>query len=287
MATFGRGISQGLILFSRSWILLLFAAVMGFALGGSVVSALQKPVGHWYDVFAEHPTDWLLVLFNGILAAFTVRLFYAAADQSSDVRASVAVAQKGADAADLSAKAALRVEQPILTARPPLLVGIKGPMPTDRTYGGVSLASLPDQNCVLSTLTFVNHGRTPAILSSLHVGYLIGRENHRPRYSRTIHFRDGAIISPNREPFPVSVDFDFNLQDDQRTELRRGAILWVWTLLVYDDFMDLRLGKEFAWQWGRYPEDSLRPNTYHFMALKIRDKIDPELLRSDYESAAD
>jgi hypothetical protein len=36
---------------------------------------------HWYQVFLEHflehPTDWLLVLFSFLLAAFTARLFYA------------------------------------------------------------------------------------------------------------------------------------------------------------------------------------------------------------------
>lgn len=51
-------------------------------------------------------TDWLLVLFNGILAAFTVRLFYAAAEQSRDMKASVAAARQSAYAADVAAQAA-------------------------------------------------------------------------------------------------------------------------------------------------------------------------------------
>jgi hypothetical protein len=69
--------------------------------------------GHWYDTFWHHPTDWLLVLFNCILATFTVRLFYAtsglaaetaglrsAADkQSSDMQASIQASVDSAKAA--------------------------------------------------------------------------------------------------------------------------------------------------------------------------------------------
>jgi hypothetical protein len=68
---------------------------------------------YWYDTFLNHPTEWLLVLFNGILAAFTIRLFYAtsglaaetaglrsAADkQSADMQASIKAAVDSAKAA--------------------------------------------------------------------------------------------------------------------------------------------------------------------------------------------
>jgi hypothetical protein len=73
----------------------------------------RKQEGHWYGAFLNHPTDWLLVLFNGILAAFTIRLFYAtsglaaetaglrsAADkQSADMQASIKASIDSAKAA--------------------------------------------------------------------------------------------------------------------------------------------------------------------------------------------
>jgi hypothetical protein len=76
-------------------------------------SEKRKQEGHWYNTFLNHPTDWLLVLFNGILAAFTIRLFYAtsglaaetaglrnAADkQSTDMQASIKAAVDSAKAA--------------------------------------------------------------------------------------------------------------------------------------------------------------------------------------------
>jgi hypothetical protein len=51
--------------------------------------------------------------------------------------------------------------------------------------------------------------------------------------------------------------------------------------------MDLVLGSQFAWQWARYPEDEGRSNAYSFMALQRRGTIDPELLKSDYQSNSD
>jgi hypothetical protein len=70
---------------------------------------VQEP--RWYDTFFTRSTDWLLVLFNGILAAFTIRLFYAARDQSRSMRAAVAEAARSADAAE---KTFTTLERPYL-----------------------------------------------------------------------------------------------------------------------------------------------------------------------------
>ena len=47
---------------------------------------------YWYDIFLNHLTDWLLVLFNGILATFTARLFYATDKQATEMQASIKAA---------------------------------------------------------------------------------------------------------------------------------------------------------------------------------------------------
>jgi hypothetical protein len=89
-------------------------------------------------------TLWLVV-FTAVLAASTILLWIetrrAGKRQSHDMEASVRVANRSAqaaegaaNAADLSAKAALRVEQPILTARDPGLISISGNVPKDRSY---------------------------------------------------------------------------------------------------------------------------------------------------------
>jgi len=39
----------------------------------------SKQKDKWYQTFVDHPTEWLLVLFNLILATYTARLYYATA----------------------------------------------------------------------------------------------------------------------------------------------------------------------------------------------------------------
>jgi len=53
----------------------------------------------WYDFFLNHITDWLLVLFNGILAVFTARLFYATNKQATEMQASIKAAVDSSEAA--------------------------------------------------------------------------------------------------------------------------------------------------------------------------------------------
>jgi hypothetical protein len=129
----------------------LFAACVVLALGVSVTAELQQaktyrqsqpakvesgnekssetisatnpqPAAPWYSIFANHPTDWLLVLFNGLLALFTFRLFRAtsglmaetaglratADEQRADFLRSVVATEKAAIAADASADAGKR-----------------------------------------------------------------------------------------------------------------------------------------------------------------------------------
>lgn len=255
-------------------------------------------LGH---MIVDHPNEFITAVSTIVIAAFTALLavrtsglfretagLRAAADQQAkDMKESLTAAKKAADAADLSATAALRVEQPIISMLEPELMSITGPVPKDRAYACGGLHGLPYENCVIPQLAFRNRGRTHAFLSSVHLGYMIAKDRPpRPGQFKTVHFRDGTIISIDTK-FNMSIDFDLGLTDPQREELRNGAILWVWCLLTYDDFMDLRLGKEFWWQWSHYPEDAGRDDAYHFMALNGRDKIDPELLRDDYESAAE
>jgi hypothetical protein len=85
----------------------------------------SKEHKHWYDTIIERPTDWLLVLFNLILAFFTARLYYATyglvrigREQSKDMKASIAIAD---DAASSAKRAANIAERAIVLADRPWL----------------------------------------------------------------------------------------------------------------------------------------------------------------------
>lgn len=71
---------------------------------------------HWYDLFLNHLTDWLLVLFNGILATFTARLFYATDKQATEMQASIKAAVDSAKAAITSNQIAVTNAQQELRA---------------------------------------------------------------------------------------------------------------------------------------------------------------------------
>lgn len=129
---------------------------------------------HWYDSFLNHLTDWLLVLFNGILAIFTVRLFYNAAEQARDTKAAIAVADRSAKAAERNAKTA---ELALLSVEIPYLY------PYIRTHGiNVETVGDPETRQIKSfdygnefiTYYFKNFGRTPAeiieVFSVIHLG---------------------------------------------------------------------------------------------------------------------
>jgi hypothetical protein len=173
----------------------LFALFVGFILGGTFVwSCLYQPIpydqrqpaesghqderaskpsatsrtheqqkeitdkGKWYNTFLEHPTEWLLVLFNLLLALYTARLYHAtnglvkaAAEQSHDMKASIAVSAAAAKAAQQSADAATQSAQAVLSIERPVLY-IKGITP-DYTSDHIT-----------AEYVIENLGRTPAIL---------------------------------------------------------------------------------------------------------------------------
>jgi hypothetical protein len=133
-----------------------------------------KQKSHWYDKILEHLTDWLLVAFNGILAAFTVRLYYNAAEQARDTKAAIAVADRTAKAAERNAKTA---ELALLSVEIPYLY------PYIRTHGiNVEIVGETETPRIKSfdygnefiTYYFKNFGRTPAeiieVFSVIHLG---------------------------------------------------------------------------------------------------------------------
>jgi hypothetical protein len=50
----------------------------------------------WYDTFREHPTDWLLVLFNGLLVCATIALFISGEKVAESAKTSAEAANKSA-----------------------------------------------------------------------------------------------------------------------------------------------------------------------------------------------
>jgi hypothetical protein len=131
----------------------------------------------WYEIFFEKPTDALLVIFNGLLALYTWRLYRAtaglftetaglreaAAEQSRDMKASIAIAGIAANASKAAAEALpsiersyifLRIEHHSFQLRPIDTPHMKAPF----------IRSL-SVRC-----NFINHGKTHAVVQAIRIG---------------------------------------------------------------------------------------------------------------------
>jgi hypothetical protein len=140
----------------------------------------------WYDTFRERPTDWLLVLFNGLLVAATIALFISGEKSAN-------AAKTAAEAAKLSAQAAIGVELPKLLVSKIALQDQKIP-------------EIPSARKIIVTVT--NYGRTPAFLS---------RETAEIRiipilpsiveYPNLIDLQPGAVIE-SRDTYDIIARFE-------------------------------------------------------------------------------
>src|SRR5262245_45750693 len=92
-------------------------------------------------------------IFADVVAAFTIKLVQITRDLWVVTKESADAARKAADAADLSAHAALGMELPIVRAtRPADLLMLDKPVPVDKPYGGI----VADQYSAVSAIYFRN-----------------------------------------------------------------------------------------------------------------------------------
>jgi hypothetical protein len=142
-----------------------------------VVTAGPQQEGHWYEIFLNHPTEWLLVIFNGVLVLYMRRLYEAtsglfsetaglrtAADkQSSDMQASIRAAVESAKASVVSNRIAVSTSQEELRA---YVTALDVDMVQHRSIGpmGSYGNQLPGKvNLYEFCVILKNGGQTPAI----------------------------------------------------------------------------------------------------------------------------
>ena len=185
---------------------------------------------HWYD----HLTEGLLVLFNGVLAAFTARLFYATDRQAREMQASINAAVRSADAAITSNQIAVtNAEQQLrayVTARE--IVG-----DPHRGFGYMGAHGPVEGNIRSFTLAVVlrNGGQTPAvkIRTNASIRYF---ENGLPagfNFPDSTNFGHG-VVGPKSE-YHVTVG-DITIEQIDIESHPGNWIVWGW--VEYDDVFD-------------------------------------------------
>ena len=236
----------------------LLLAVAIFAMGATFWSSRQQPSAEQSSASRQQtekksggdgkeaqslwvPTDFVglytlvLCVFTGVLAI--VSIFQGVMLLRSDNTARIA-----ANAADLSARAAVAIELPIIRVVP------------DR-FGYGSRQNNDDpriEYCAIHTLDFSNGGRTRAIPIEVKCGGFIGDKlPDVPAYTFTKSFPIDIVFEPSpAEPSRLYLsDFEITLATGDTDKLmNRNTMLWFYCCVVYLDFMQTRHEAGFCWK---------------------------------------
>jgi len=179
----------------------------------------------------------VLAIFTAVLSAFGLLqiFFLIRADKN---------AKSAADAASLSARAAIAIELPIIRAEPS---DFRWNLPK----------KVDDQvrhSFNINGIYFSNLGRTKAFPIEVRFGYSAGDElPATPVYSFTKDFSVSVVLEA--EPLlKVLREIDFEVPPDLFDKLRASsAKLWIYCNLIYLDFMQKRHEAAFCWERFQRP----------------------------------
>jgi hypothetical protein len=168
--------------------------------------------------------------------------------------------KKTADAADLSAQAAVIVEFPIIRTPwiGPELLAVDGLPENGAAYAGEVNDEFPTQFSVVSTIEYRNYGRSPAFP----IGMLLGH-SVIDKLPTTPNYRKKAETSPNsilkeRDKSEIEIHYGIELTEEERSKVaNKTAKLWFFVRMTYLDIMDRPYFIGSCWQWGKQTEEGI------------------------------
>jgi hypothetical protein len=177
------------------------------------------------------------------LVIATIALAYYAFRQSRDMKESLVLARKSADAADLSARASIALQLPIIQIKPDQFgfgaVVVEGEDGKTKEYA------------VIGRLIFSNLGPTKAFPIEIRCGWSFGVLPDTPTYTFTKEFQLGYIFEPDPKVTPaMNINtFPFMAEPGLHDRIRNeDENLWFYCCLIYADFMQNRHEVAFCWQ---------------------------------------
>ncbi len=176
----------------------------------------------WYDTFLNHPTEWLLALFNGLLVLYTYRLWIATRDL--------------VEGAENTAKRQLRAYVWIDKTQPsPNIDAVPFIVATEIRNTGSTPAH--DVRCFTELLPF-DH--------PLPVGFTFKQP---PQEIPGPHY----VVNPGSTHF-VRTSPDEVFTDDIKTAIRNGTKrLYFWGVVRYRDAFKQERWSKFRFYWDRGP----------------------------------
>jgi hypothetical protein len=146
-----------------------------------------------------------------------------------------------ATAADLSARAAIALQLPIIRIRlQPLAYAkdLQGPIETE--------------NCYVDYVDVLNLGAMKASPKEILYGWTVGEAlPPKPTYTSANKFPHNSILEPDSANHVRTLLTGVHLlRDGEWSKISRGNYLWFYCEIIYEDFMGERHSHGFCWLWG-------------------------------------
>lgn len=196
-------------------------------------------------------TNWLLVVFNGLLALFTFGLYQSTNKMWKSTKDAADAAKKAADVAELSVQAVIRMELPVIDVIPTRLIRTDKLLTDNGPYcGGALENALPTKYSATDVMNFRNYGRSPVFPESLSVGWIAADKlPDQPIYIKSSPISRDDIIQPNGE-MVFETRYGIELTDQELRGINEGKFwLWFYGCFYYRDFMNEKRETRFCWKF--------------------------------------
>ena len=213
----------------------------------------NKPTTIW-----ERTWDDPVAFYTFVLGIFTALLAVVSAIQIGFLIEANKTARRAAEAADLSARAAIGIELPIVRALIQDIEHLDEPIVEGKGYATALSHGAPQQYSAVSDIHFMNYGRSLGFATHLELGWRVARTLPEvPKYNKTIILPHGSIIRPQEHLFIVEVHTTLELTKREQQKSQTGeSALWLFGSLHYRDFLDRKHEARFCWRRCRREDDT-------------------------------
>lgn len=203
--------------------------------------------------------EWVSAVGTAVAALATIPLWIVS------WRAATA-ARRSADAADISARAAMWIELPLLVGSVGDMLHVAEPVPEEGPYGGQVIDDIPDRYGAITDLVLRNHGRSAARVELVRAGHAIcAALPAEPAFSRTYACDQNMVIPPG-ERERIDLSYSIEVTPEQRAALVEKTItIWLYAEVTYLDFLDTVRRCGLAWSYSTLPGD----NVYFFQPITM------------------
>jgi hypothetical protein len=222
---------------------------------------LEKPAPNWWG--PDWSIVWATLILAGVgtgqLVMFFVQLRYMR-QGVNDAKTAAEAAKDAANAtrilaaaANLSAKAAIALELPLLRAFPsnPIILSEAFSV-ADHYAGQINMHGPMTQYAGINEIFLRNDGRTHAIPVNLGAGWsVVDQLPEEPSYTTTRAAWAQSIAKEN-ETVGTALAVAVRMTDEQLLNIHNGTChFWLYLSVEYLDFMDRMHEARFCWRWER------------------------------------